>query len=460
MQKFSILVVDDERIQRESLAGHLKKNNYEIFLAAGAEEAIKLVARHTIDVVLTDYKMSGKSGFELLKEVKALNPEITVIIMTAFGKIDDAVRAMKNGAFDYLTKPIDLDELELLLQRALEHKLLSAENRNLKERLREKHRFGNIITASARMEETLNLAARSAASKTSILIQGESGVGKELIARAVHYASPRKDKPMITVNCAAISENLLESELFGHVKGAFTGAVSDKKGRVEEADRGTLFLDEVGDIPPNVQVKLLRFLQFGEFQAVGDNTTRHVDVRLISATNQNLQDKIKNNAFREDFYYRLNVINISVPPLRRRREDIPLLTDHFIKKYAEQNSKEIKHISREALDALMKYDYPGNVRELENLIERAVVLTRDAVIHPQDLPIQFQTVPDSDHDKVKPLEYYRGSFKDKVEAFEQDLINEALKKNNYNQTRAAESIGLTERNLRYKIKKYGIRRTK
>lgn len=458
MNLANILIVDDEKIQRESLAGFLKKNNYRTFLAPGAEEALSIVVRESIDIILTDYKMSGKTGLDLLKEVKALNPEITVILMTAYGRIEDAVAAMKNGAFDYLTKPIDLDEVEMLIRRALHIKQLTRENVQLRQRLHEKHRFSNIITSSSVMEETLNLAARSANSKASILIQGESGTGKELIARAIHYASPRRDKPMITVNCAALSENLLESELFGHEKGSFTGAISQKNGRVEEADGGTLFLDEVGDIPLTTQVKLLRFLQFGEFQRVGGNKTLRVDVRLITATNRNLLSMIQKQTFREDFYYRLNVINISIPPLRARKSDIPLLIDFFIKKYAEQNGKSIAHISKEALDALMKYDYPGNIRELENLVERAVVLARDEMITLADLPIQFHSVSAGQQNGPGPLDFYSGDFRDRVEAFERDLILRALDEHGFNQSRAAAALGLNERNLRYKMQKYNIKK--
>ncbi len=456
MKPFSILVVDDEKIQRESLAGFLAKKGFQVFTADHFDSAIQTIKQNTIDLVLTDVKMPGKSGYELLNAIKQLNPEITVIIMTAYGNIAEAVNAMKNGAYDYLTKPLDLDEVELLINRAFQFKQLTAENAELRQKLSEKHRFTNIISASPLMEEVLNIAARSANSRASVLIEGESGTGKELIARAIHFASPRKNKPLVVVNCAAISENLIESELFGHEKGAFTGAVQSRAGRVEEADGGTLFLDEVGDIPLSVQVKLLRFLQFGEFQRVGSNELRKVDVRLISATNRDLLQMIKDNQFREDFFYRLNVINIKVPPLRQRKEDIPMLIDHFIKKYAAENGKTIKGISREALDILMKYDYPGNVRELENLIERAVVLSRSEIIEADDLPIQMQVV--NPKEQTPPLEYYSGDFRQKVEAFEKDLILDALKKADFNQSKAARQLGLSERNLRYKMAKYGLRR--
>jgi two-component system NtrC family response regulator len=307
------------------------------------------------------------------------------------------------------------------------------------------------------MEETLNIAARAAGSNTSILIQGESGTGKELIARAIHYSSSRKEKAMITVNCAAIAENLLESELFGHEKGAFTGAVSQKAGRVEEANGSTLFLDEVGDIPLSTQVKLLRFLQFGEFQRVGSNQILKVDVRLIAATNRDLQKMIEQSGFREDFYYRLNVINIHVPPLRKRKEDIPLLIDAFIKKFSAENNKPVDSISREALDTLIKFDFPGNVRELENIIERAVVLCRESLITTNDLPMQFDSPSEKTEESTPPLTFYKGTLNEKIEGFEIDLIKDALANNSDNQTRAARSLGMTERNLRYKLQKYGLK---
>ncbi len=456
MKPFTILVVDDEKIQRESLSGFLRKKGYRVLSAQNYDAGYNAVKENTIDLILTDVKMGGKSGYELLRSVKELNPEITVIIMTAYGNVEEAVAAMKDGAYDYLTKPLDLDEVELLIHRALQFKLLKSENQELRQKLEAKHRFTNIITNSPLMEEVLNVAVRSANSKTSILIEGESGTGKELIARAIHYASPRKDKPLIVVNCAAITESLIESELFGHEKGAFTGAVQARAGRVEKADGGTLFLDEVGDVPLSVQVKLLRFLQFGEFQRLGSNQTLKVDVRLIAATNRDLHEMIARNQFREDFYYRLNVINIQVPPLRKRKEDIPLLIDHFIKKYAQENHKDVRSISREAFDLLMKYDYPGNVRELENLIERAVVLARSDIIEKEDLPVQFH-VKESQKTSAPPLDFYPGNIREKIEAFEKDLIARALKEANFNQSKAARNLGISERNLRYKMQKYGLK---
>ncbi len=457
MVSHTILIVDDEKIQRESLAGFLKKQNYVVYSAGSARSALQIINEHPVDIVFSDVKMEGLSGYDLLKEIKRINPQITVIIMTAFGKIEEAVQAMKDGAFDYLTKPIDLNEVELIIGRAIELKHLTRENEELKERLREKHRLQNILTNSPLMEKMLSMAARASRTKAAVLIQGESGTGKELIANAIHQSSPFADKAMITVNCAAIPENLFESELFGHEKGSFTGAIQQKAGLVEVADNSTLFLDEVGDIPLPMQVKLLRFLQFGEFQRVGGNTLRKVSVRIIAATNRDLQRMIAEKKFREDFYYRLNVVNIHIPPLRMRKEDIPLLIDFFIKKYGHENQKKITKISKEALDMLMKYDYPGNIRELENIIQRAVVLARDEIIIRSDLPVHIHSSAFStDTSATHPGQYYTGTFREKVAAFEKDLIKQALAEHHFNQSRAAASLGINERNLRYKMQKYGI----
>jgi len=456
MANHTILVVDDEKVQRDSLQGFLKKLGYRVQVAENGEKAIKEISRQTIDLVLSDFKMPGMTGFELLQAVREKNPSIMFVLMTAYGKIEDAVAALKAGAFDYLTKPVDLDELELIIKRALNFRHLKAENEILRQELQEKNRVSGIITRNRKMEEVLSIAVRAARSDASILIEGESGTGKELIARAIHYASYRKDKPLVTINCAALSENLLESELFGHEKGAFTGAVQQRTGRFEQADGGSVFLDEVGDIPLATQVKLLRFLQFGEFQRVGGNRTISVDVRLIAATNRNLPELINENKFREDFYFRLNVVNIHVPPLRERKEDIPLLTDHFIQSYSEKNGKEISGISREALDLLMQFPFNGNVRELENIIERAVVLARGETLTVDDLPLSV-TNPSAVARGISPLDYYEGSFDERVARFEIDLIQRALNESGGNQSKAARSLGMGERHLRYKLQKYGLK---
>jgi len=379
---------------------------------------------------------------------------VLVMMMTAYGTIETAVSAMKEGAFDYLTKPIDLEELLLKLQKAIERSILVHENRELKARLQERSRFDNIVYGSPGMMEVMGLVARVAPSQATVLIRGESGTGKELIANALHHASPRTGKPLVKVSCAAIPETLLESELFGHERGAFTGASQRRIGRFEEADGGTIFLDEIGDLSPAIQVKLLRILQEKELQRVGSNATLKTDVRVITATHRDLEEAMKKGLFREDLYYRLNVIMIPLPPLRERKEDIPLLVDHFLKKYSLENQKTVSDVSKEARALLLRYPYPGNVRELENIIERAVVLCRGEGITSQDLPFHVRD--------EKSEQLWQTSGKDKtlpesLEEIEKDLIVRALHQHEGVQTRAAEALGISERVLRYKIRKYRIR---
>jgi len=454
MKTFSILIIDDEKAQLTSLQSFLKRRGFEVFTAENGPQGLAIAEQNTIDLVLSDYRMPEWNGFIVLRKIKELNPEIDVVIMTAYGSIEDAVEIMKAGAYDYLTKPIDLDELENLIRRVREKRLLIAENKLLKEQLREKFKFDAIISQSGEMEEVLNTAARVAKSKASVLIRGESGTGKELIACAIHFASPRKDQPFVVVNVAALSENLIESELFGHEKGAFTGATQQRIGRFEQADDGTLFIDEVGDIPLPVQVKLLRAIQFGEIERIGSNKPVKVNVRIIAATHRNLEEMIKKGEFRDDLYYRLNVVTIHIPPLRQRKTDIPILVDHFIKKYSEENGKDIKGITREALDQLMKYDFPGNVRELENIIERAIVLARDDYITQYDLPSQLQVV--SERSVLDPYHLEEG-YEAKMRAFEKEMIREALKQTNGNQSAAARKLGITERHLRSRLEKLGMK---
>jgi DNA-binding NtrC family response regulator len=388
-----------------------------------------------------------------VREIRNFNPEIPVVIITAFSQIEDAVQVMKEGAFDYLSKPVDLDELELLVNRARERTSLVSENKFLKEQLREKYKFDSIISQSGEMEEVLNTAARVAKSKATVLIRGESGTGKELIAKAVHFSSDRKDKPMITVNCSALSENLLESELFGHEKGSFTGATGQRIGRFEQADGGTLFIDEVGDIAPQTQVKLLRALQFGEFERVGGTQTLKVNVRVITATNRNLEELIQRGQFREDLFYRINVVTISIPSLRERKTDIPILLRHFLEKYAQENEKNIKGISKQAQDYLMRYHFPGNIRELENIIERAVVMARDEVITTNDLPAGLSVTTEQ---IILDPHNFNDCFNDKVAAFETAMIDEALKIKKGNQSQAARMLGISERHLRSRMQKLEI----
>ena len=455
MNSLTILIIDDEQSQLISLKSFLARRGYEIFTAESGPAGYEVVQKNTIDLVLTDFRMPEWNGAEVLSKIKSLNPEIDVVVMTAFGSIEDAVELMKAGAYDYLTKPIDLDELENLIQRVQEKRLLVAENRLLKEQLQQRFKFDAIISQSGEMEEVLNTAARVAPSKATVLIRGESGTGKELIARAVHFASPRKDKPFVIVNVAALSENLLESELFGHEKGAFTGATGQRIGRFEQASGGTLFIDEVGDIPLPVQVKMLRAIQFGQIERIGGNKTIDVDVRIIAATHRNLEEMIRSGDFREDLYYRLNVVSIWIPPLRRHKTDIPALVDHFIQKYSNENEKPVKGITREALDKLMKYDFVGNVRELENIIESAVVLCRGEHIAQHDLPQQIQVV--SEQSILDPHQLEQG-YEEKMRAYETEMINEALTQSGGNQSAAARLLGISERHLRSRLEKLGMKK--
>ena len=448
MKNLSLLIIDDEEAQLQSLKSFLKRRNYEVYTATDGKKGFDVVNNNVIDVVLTDFRMPNWDGYTVLKEIKKLNPEIDVVVITAYGSVEDAVNIMKAGAYDYLSKPIDLDELENLLARIKEKRFLISENKLLKKQLEDKFKFDSIISQSGLMQEVLNTAGRVANSKATVLIRGESGTGKELIAKAIHFSSNRKEKPFVTVNISALSENLLESELFGHEKGAFTGATSQRTGRFEEADGGTLFIDEVGDIPLQAQVKLLRAIQFGEIQRIGSTDSIKVDVRIVAATHRNIEKMIADGEFREDLYYRLNVITISIPPLRKRKEDIPVLLDHFIKKYSLENQKNIKSVSSEVMDQLMKYDYPGNIRELENIIERAVVLCRDEYIAKNDLPSQLSTVVES---KVLDPQNLEDSYEIKVKTFEKEIIKEALSRTNGNKSAAARLLGLTERHLRSRI---------
>ncbi len=447
-EPFRILVVDDEPAQRELVAGFLGKRGFEVRQAADGREAIERFKQEAVDLVLTDQKMPGLSGLELLDALRAISPQAAVIVMTAYGTIETAVGAIKAGAADYLTKPLNLDELLHRIHQVRERQRLLTENRELREALAERHRVEGIIGESGQVQEVLSLVRRVAPSDATVLIRGESGTGKELIAKAIHHASPRASGPLVKVNCAALAETLLESELFGHERGAFTGAVSARKGRFELADGGSLFLDEIGDLPAHLQVKLLRVLQEREFERVGSSRPIPVNVRLLAATHRNLEVLIRDGRFRDDLYYRINVVTIALPPLRERREDLPLLIDHFVLLFSEKNAKSIRGFSRDAREALLRYDYPGNVRELENLIERAVVLTRDEVIGLADLPLTL-------HDPSPEPSSGSGLIA-AVEGLERRMILDALAKSNGTQTRAAELLGISERVLRYKLNKYGL----
>lgn len=453
---YSVLVVDDEESQRLILTGHLRKRGFTAASAPSAIAAIEILKDSVVDVVISDYKMPEMTGLQFLSEVKSINPEINFIIITAFGTVENAVTAMKKGAYDFISKPVNLDELDLLLDRLIERQLLISEVKHLREQLSVKKNLQGVISSSQKMIEILDVASRVSESKASVLICGDSGTGKEVLARAIHSASLRFDKPFIAVNCAALNENLIESELFGHEKGAFTGADKQRKGRFETADGGTLFLDEIGDLPLTTQIKLLRFLQESEFERVGGGGTISVDVRIIAATNRNIGKLIKEEKFREDLFYRLNVVNINIPPLRERKEDIPLLIDYFIKKYVSETNKINPAFSREALDILMKYRYPGNVRELENIVHHSLVLARDDIITSKDLPFVVNKLASENIEEVSYDENL--SLPELVENLEKKLVKDALYKSNGNQSQAAKILSISERNLRYRLEKWNLKK--
>ncbi|HVR14819.1 MAG TPA: sigma-54 dependent transcriptional regulator [Candidatus Limnocylindrales bacterium] len=450
LNHFHILVVDDEPAQREMIGGFLKKQGFEVIAADSAERALELFRQDAFDLVLTDQKMAEMSGLELLQAVHTINAETPVILITAFGTIEAAVTALKHGAIDYLAKPLNLDELLYRIRQVSDRYRIINENRELREALQDRHRIEGIIGESGAMLEVLSIVRRVAPSEATVLIRGESGTGKELIAKAIHFGSPRARGPLVKVNCAALPEALLESELFGHEKGAFTGALTSRQGRFELANGGTIFLDEIGDLPLHLQAKLLRVLQEREFEKVGSSRPVRVNVRIMAASHRPLEDLIQAGQLREDLYYRLNVVTIFIPPLRERRSDVALLLDHFLRYYAEKNGKTIRGLTPEGRDILLRYDYPGNVRELENIIERAVVLTRDDVIGSGDLPLTVQEPEVADGDRETNLTAA-------VEALERRMIRDALARSDGIQTRAAELLGMGERALRYKLTKYGFR---
>jgi two-component system NtrC family response regulator len=445
-----ILVVDDEPAQRTVLSGFLRKRGFEVLQAAGVTEALSHVASRLVDLVLTDLRMADGTGLDVVAGVRKINPEVAVVVMTAFGTVASAVDAMKQGASDYLTKPIDLDELDVLIGRTLERRALVAENRELRRQLEGRYRLAGLETANPRMAEAINTAARAAVSRATILIRGESGTGKELVARAIHYASPRSKGPLVALNVAALPDTLIESELFGHERGAFTGADREHRGRFELADGGTLFLDEIGDLPKGTQVKLLRVLQEQVFERLGGSRALRVDVRVIAATNRDLEAMVGRGDFRDDLYYRLNVVSVEIPPLRERREDIPALVRLFLGRFADERAEPVTDVSREAMDLLVKYEYPGNVRELENLVHRAVVLARDRTLTTADLPIRMARVKADGHAEAA------ATFVERVAEFERALIVDALDRAGGVQTRAARSLGMSERHLRYKLRKYRL----
>ena len=443
MHKATILVIEDEEKQRRVVGLHLASADYEVKAAGTAEEGWKLAG--DVDLILTDLKLPGMDGLALLEKLKAQNSHTPVIVMSAFSTVENAVEAMKRGAVDFLPKPFSLDHLSVVVEKALEVSKLRDENRELREALGERYKFENIIGSSPAMQEIFATIMRVAPTRATVLLAGESGVGKDMIARAIHQHSPRKDRPFVKINCTAIPENLMESELFGYEKGAFTGANISKPGKFEQANTGTVMLDEIGDVPASVQVKLLRILQEREFERLGSNKTQQTDVRVIAATNVDLRAALEQGTFREDLYYRLNVVPMNIPPLRERKEDIPYLVDHFVKKFGGE-------ISEGALERLVSYHWPGNVRELENVIERSILLAKGPRVEADDIKIE------SGIGRARPA-FSTEAFLPEgltLDQYEQSIIREALKRANGNKSQAARLLGLTRNALRYRLTQMGI----
>ncbi len=456
--KSRILVVDDEESIREFLEIMLKKEGYEVTTAEDGAKAKEILTKKSFDMVISDMQMPNVTGIELLRHVKDSYPDLVFMIITAFGTTETAVEAMKLGAYDYLTKPFKIDEVRLNISNALRSKNLETEVRILKKELVKEYSFQNMVGNSEAMHAVFNLVKRVSQAPTNVLITGESGTGKEVIAKAIHYNGPLKDKPFVTVNCGAIPENLMESEMFGHKKGSFTGAIADKVGLFEVADGGTLFLDEVGELPASIQVKLLRAIQERIIRRVGATDDMKVEVRIIAATNRNLEDMVSKNTFRQDLYYRLNVIGIKAPALRDRAEDIPLLAAHFLKKYNDKLNKQILTISVEAMDILKKYNYPGNVRELENMIERTVALESGATILPESLPPMVNTSSGRKMASSNEIEIGEdGLDLDKVIGqIEKELLIKAIHSSGGIKKKAAKLLKISFRSMRYRVEKYSL----
>ena len=449
----TILIVDDEKNTREGLKRYLEEKDYDVFLTDNGTDALKMVADENPDLLLIDLKMPKMDGMTLLRELKAKYPNVTAIMMTAYGTVETAVQAMQAGAFHYITKPINLDELDLMLKKAFREHALEEENKNLRSELtKERYESGTIIGKSKKITNLLQIAEQVAQSSATVLIQGESGTGKELLAHAIHDHSARRSKSFITVHCAALTESLLTSELFGHERGAFTGAAERKIGRFELAHEGTLFLDEIGEISETTQIKLLRFLQAGEFERVGSSKTLRVNVRLICATNKDLFTQVRAGKFREDLYYRINVILLKVPPLRERKEDIPLLADHFLKYLGKINNKEFKSISPQAMVRLQSYDWPGNIRELRNVIERMVVLSNAPVISIENIPEDLQNFGISKN----TLDFNVQSNDENLAIIEKSMIAKTIKNYRGNKSLAAKKLGISRRTLYRKLSEYDL----
>lgn len=450
-----ILVVDDEPLMRVTIADALTGEGYTVSVAERGETGFALLGQDHWDIVITDLRLPDMEGMAILKEAKGRNPQTDVILITAYGSIDSAVMAMKEGASDYLTKPFSMDELLLVVKRLLRMRALEEENRALQERVEERYGLEGLVGRSPAMLKIYDLIQTISQTDTTVLIQGESGTGKELVANAIHLQSPRRKGPFIKVNCAALPEALLEAELFGHERGAFTGAIRQRKGRFEMAGGGTLFLDEIGDISPVVQVKLLRVLQEREFERVGGNETISVDVRLICATQKDLKEEVRKGVFREDLYYRLNVVPLVIPPLRERREDIPALVEHFVRKFSQKMKKEIVGLSGEAESLLLRYAFPGNIRELENMLERAVALIKGRVIQTQDLPEEVCGHPSSSQALCEKIQGAK-PLAEAVSLFEREYIQSVLEKTKGKKGQAAEILGISRKTLWEKIKELEI----
>ena len=447
-----ILIIEDEGSQRMLLREFLEERGYTVDEAETGEEGIKKVKKMAFDVVLIDIRLPDISGIEVLKEIRKINLEIKAIMITAFQDVKLVVESLKNGAFNYLVKPINLEELLINIRKAQENLRLEREVKVLRTIVRPE-RLKGIVAESYAMKQVVDIAIRVAGSSSTVLITGESGTGKELIARLIHEKSQRKDAPFVAVNLAAIPESLIESELFGYEKGAFTGADREKPGLIEKAHGGTIFLDEIGELPLPLQVKLLRVIEEKEIQRLGGLRPKKVDFRLLTATNRDLEEMVKAGTFRDDLFYRINVIHIHIPSLRERKEDIPYLLEHFLKIYSAREAKKIKGFTREAYELLLRYHYPGNVRELENIVERAVVLSQGEYITTEELPLSLRK-------EIFPQEQEFLSLDERIEAIERSIILEALKRNNWVKTRAARELGISERVLRYRIRKLGIQENK
>lgn len=450
----SILVVDDEKNYLLVMEALLTGAGYEVLTAESGEAALDLIRQNDLDLVITDMKMPRLSGIDLLEQIKATYPDLPVIIMTAYGTVEQAVEAMKKGAFDYILKPFKNEEILVTIAKALDWRHLLLENRRLQRDLEQRYRFADIVGHSKAMQQIFAMIEKVAQTRATVLITGESGTGKELVARAIHHRSPRKQRPFISVNCGALPETLLESELFGHEKGAFTHAIALRKGRFELAEGGTLFLDEVSSMSAALQVKLLRVLQEMEFQRVGGSKTIHVDVRVVAASNRDLKTEVEAGRFREDLFYRLNVVHIAIPPLRQRTEDIPLLVAHFVQKYAAANQKGEVIVDPEVMKIFLRYPWPGNIRELENVVERAVILSSNNLITPTDLPSNLLETQETEFNiDMIPTHL---SLPEALEMIEAAMIRRALRQSGYVQVRAAELLGITKSLLQYKLKKYQI----